>query len=97
MAVEACRLRHISTVSATTSNSMARECRDVRFFLCMRVLVCVEAVKSKSGCTKGMADPVLHGVSFHKLEQSDWPSSLQTDLNFMTIAGNYLHIHSSSV
>lgn len=61
------------------------------------VSVCKTQCGEKSGCTKGMADPLLHGVSFLKLEQSDWPLSSPTDLNFMTMAGNYSQIHSSKI
>lgn len=59
MATQACRLNHISTVSATTLNSMAGEYQRVCVFLFFFVYVSVYKTQSKqSGYTKGMADPV---------------------------------------
>lgn len=88
VAIEACRLHHISTVSATTANSTAGECRSV--FICVYVSVCVCAQqREKSGCTKGMADPVLHGVSFLKLEHK-WLATEFTDRL-------KLHVHGSEL
>lgn len=43
------------------------------FFVYASVCACVCKVECrlKTGCTKGMADLVLQGVSFLKLEQND--------------------------
>ena len=41
--------------------------------VCQLASVCKTQCREKSGCAKGITDPLLHGVSFLKLEQSDWP------------------------
>lgn len=91
MAIEACPLCHISTLSGTTPNSIAGECWEVCvcFIVHASLCVCKTQRKEKSSCTKGMADTVLHSVSFLKLKKSDWTLSLPINLNFMTMARHY--------
>ena len=100
VAVEAWRLHHISTVSATTPNSMAGECRGVCVCVCVcaSLQVCARhSVERKVAALKASLIrfyTVSHFWSWSKVI-GHW--SLPTDLNFMTMAGNYPRIHTSSI